>query len=71
MQALVVRGPNGTAVFTKTMTTRTAGFWKCSRDSFQALEPLTPVGMVDFLQSVGAHAITHTGAIQQIVELDT
>jgi hypothetical protein len=70
MKAIVVRGANGVAVFTRVQFTLTRGVWQCSRDQFQQDVPSIPSDVVAFLQGVATHAQSHVGAISQVVELE-
>jgi len=66
---IVVRGSTGITAFMRIQHTRTSDAWRCVRDNFDVLAPVMPADVVGFLQALGTHAQTHTGAISQIVEL--
>lgn len=70
VKVIAVRGANGVMTFHQQATTPHAVLWHCSRDAFTVPANPTLDALDSTLANLATHAVTHVGAVSQVVELE-
>jgi len=70
IRSILVRGSTGVTMYVQESGLRRQLFWRCTRRDFVIASPDLPADGPNVISSMLNHSQTHSGTVQQLVQLD-